>query len=368
MASLKFVAAASMIVMVIVISSLWAATEFGVLVLNTEDNPNPIIIQDSTEPEKPSANYIYTGQLQVNLPQYTWSNNSRISVRSGLPDVFIYRSDKSTLFGSDDGTTGYIESDINQAADAKLYMVIDYGSGTNYWIVPSEIESQTSPYLIKTSHTYFDHDGDNQAEDMYELDFTSLGPLQAGESEKVKTVNIYNCWAEASPTITSMLNATLTAGSYQDYEAKLYFSSWTAEGYGLKLNELRLDTYGVGTGASGTIWDNGTAIFKSITIITGNPTVSSSKPYTTFTSAFNPSTNSSTVNLGLSDPMDPYKGILILYGENYGSTSLTITIKFSINLAGSFDVTPNFKYIDPSGSVASIYAVGTSDPCVRYTT
>jgi hypothetical protein len=350
----------------VVISVVFGAYMLGAMpYLDVNDN-NGVIGQDSTEPEKPSPDYIYTGQLQINLPQYVWSNGSRVAVRTGLPDIFIYRNDKTTLFGSDDGSTGSVTADINQASDAHLYMVIDYGSGTNYWFVPYATEAQSSPYLVKTL-SYFDHDQDSQAEYMYELDFSSLGPLQAGEASKIKTININVAWAEATPTITGLLNATVSLSGRNDYEAKLYFSGWTAEGYALKINEFRLDTEGVSTGASNTIWDNNTATFKSVIFKTGNPTVSTAKTVTTFSSALNTATNSSILNLGLSDPTDPYKGILILYGENYGSTAIDITLKFNIQLAGiDFQVEPRFFYVDPTGTQTEIYAAGTSHPCARF--
>ena len=353
MASLKFVAAAVLIATVIVFS-----VAYGVMTYVW--NPLSTTPVESKEIPKPYEGYIYSGSMAIQIPFYSWYNNSKSTASADLPDTYIYHADKSRLFGSDTGATGSISGELEAEDAGILYLVADCGTTTTVWPFQDEYKS---PYIVAGSKTFWDHDSDGIDEPCWKMDWTALGPLAAGESTKTKYVNLYACMAETGPALTSLVNVTgVSTSTYADYTTEFYISSFAGEGYALVLAKVEFHVfnhtgagaaeYGATAGTNETYPDTGKVSFVSCSIGYGKDKTK------TFTSApYDSSQYKWVVNIGVSDMTEPFQGFMVHYDKAAGTTfaRIKLTLHCGSFAAGErFIVMPKIYYIDPAGTQASM--------------
>jgi hypothetical protein len=295
---------------------------------------------------KPTPTYIYSGALQIDFPEYWSYDNSKISAAAALPDVYIYHADKSKLFGSDTGANGNVSGELYPSDAGILYMVLDYGTQTTYYLDVGEI---TGSWLKADSLTMWDHDKDGTDEYCWTLDFTSLGALQAGESKKEKTLNLYVLKYDSDPTLTSTVNCTgVSTSTYSDFTAELYISGWSGEGYAIKITRVLIT---LPDSNNATYVEDGKVQFKQMSLGYGYD-----KRYTWSSASWDLANKQWTVNIGVTDWTEEAYAKLIKYERNAGTTFATAKITMTCGkFASSAVVLPTLKiyYIDPAGTSTS---------------
>ena len=344
MASLKWVAAAVFLGTIIVLSTITVWYTFvrvpSITHLTIDLTPA------EEEKLKPTPTYIYDGALKINFPEYWSYDNTKIAVGAALPDTYIYHADKVKLFGSDDGATGYIEGELYPDDVGILYMVLDYGTQTTYYVDVGEV---TGSWLKAGSLTMWDHDLDGTDEYCWTLDFSSLGALAAGESKKEKTLNLYVVKYDSGPTLTSTVNCTgVSDTTYSDFTCELYISGWTGEGYGIKITRVLIT---LPNAANATYVEDGKVQFKTMSLGYGYD-----KTYKWTSVDWSLANKQWTVDTDVTDWTEEAYAKLIKYERNAGTTFATAKITMTCGkFAGSAILLPTLKiyYIDPAGTATS---------------
>jgi len=344
MASLKLVAAAAFICTIIVLSTVTVWYTFvnlpAIQQIAIELTP------EGEEATKPTPSYIYSGSLKINFPEYWSYDNSNITAAAALPDTYVYHADKDKLFGSSTGAIGYVEGELYEEDAGILYLVLDYGTQTTYYVDVGQISGS---WFKADSLTMWDHDLDGTDEYCWTLDFSKLGPLAAGESTKVKTLNLYVVKYDSGPTLTSSVNCTgISATTYSDFTAELYISGWTGEGYAIKITRVLITLPNAG---NATYVEDGKVQFKQMTLGYGYD-----KSYRWTSALWDLANKQWTVNIGVTDYTEEAYAKLIKYERNAGTTFATAKITLTCGKFGSgATLQPTLKiyYIDPSGTATS---------------
>jgi hypothetical protein len=117
----------------------------------------------------------------------------------------------------------------------KVKLVIDYGSNTVGFV--DKEKQLTEPYFVGFGVKDVDNDGTDEL--YFDVDFSGVGELKAGESEKSVTNNLWLVKYDSSLDITATVNATgcNTAG---DKYAEGYVSGWDGYGYAFKVVYIKV--------------------------------------------------------------------------------------------------------------------------------
>lgn len=203
------------------------------------------ILQRFLQPEQVAPGvppqYIYSGNLKINLNTYDLYDDT-IQDPNDAVDVKIFHADGFTVFGTAtllDGTDS-ITGQVFPHDQGILYLAVDHDTGTTEYYLDSKTD-EVNVYLIAMSPRDIDDDG--VLEHYWKLDVTSLTPLQAGETQKEITLNLYCMPADVTGLDwTSVLNPSspdLSTSAYQDLTAEGYMSG-VSEGYGFKVVRVEL--------------------------------------------------------------------------------------------------------------------------------
>jgi len=201
-----------------------------------------------TPPAEVPPGYIYSGNLKVNLNTYDLYDDN-VQNPDDAVDIKIFHADGVTIFGTattldgSDAITGQVYS-IDRGI---LYLAVDHDSGTTEYFLDTKSAQVSATYL--TALAPKDIDADGVLEHYWKLDVTSLAPLQAGETQKEITLNLYCMPADVTGLDwTATINPTsadLSGAAYIDLTAEGYMTAVT-EGTGFKVVrvELTLPTAG----------------------------------------------------------------------------------------------------------------------------
>jgi len=369
MASLKFVAAAVLIATVIVFAVAYGILTYvwnpiGLTVGQTPvENPK-------TDTTKPTPGYLYSGPMQISDPWYAMGNTTRFTAAAILPTVYIYHNNAGNpgaLFGSDTGATGTITGDLTPDDGAILWLATD--PDTANCVVQVYQAQIGGTWISASSHVLKDTDNDGYLNDMWKLDFTALGPLTAGETQKAKTVNLYGyqVTVSAHASIISPLNATSISVSSvpTNYIAEAYISSTPDWGVGVGVSIAKIDLFAAGvsggalyygTGNNYTLIDNGTLQFQSISIQTFP------NNWVTFSNSivgWNPATNGTSIDIGNSAPNDPTGALDVYYDASVPATQvgrIRVTFKvINLPLNLRFFCAIRLTIINPQGTQTQLY-------------
>ena len=295
----------------------------------------------------PKEKFIYSGSLKINLPVYNSYDDS--TYKTSNATVKIFHADKTTLFAST-STSAAVTGEILPEDNGILYMVLDSESDTTEYVYSTRIKSANS-YV--TEEFQWDYDSDGIIEYGYKLDFTSLTPLAAGESQKEVTLNQYY-WLYDAPaaTATSTINATsasLDGGSYLTLSSEGYLTG-VAQGYGFKIVKVELTFPNAG---NATYYDTGKV--KNVQISLGYGT---GKVWT-WTQFQSRGTGDLylTANIGVTDITQEYYGKLAMYERNAGATVFSYRVQIQgANFASTASWKPTLviTYINPAGTPGTV--------------
>ncbi|MGB9672278.1 MAG: hypothetical protein ACPLZY_03940, partial [Candidatus Norongarragalinales archaeon] len=189
--------------------------------------------------QQPPSGYVYSGNLKVNLVCYDIYDDSVVTPTN---IVFkIWHADQATLFGTRTGAgSDYITGQVNVADNGILYLSIDHAATTSYYTLDSKTDMANG---MLTALSPKDVDADGILEHYFKLDVTSLTPLQAGETQKEITLNLYFLNADtAGLSWTATINPSstdLSGSTYIDLTAEGYLTGVT-EGDGFKIVRVEL--------------------------------------------------------------------------------------------------------------------------------
>ena len=303
--------------------------------------------------QPPPSGYVYSGNLNVNIPIYDIYDDSTITATNIVAK--LWHADQTTLVGSKTTPDGSddITGEVSEADNGVLYLSVDHAATTIYYIDDAKSDS-ASNYLTALSPTDVDNDG--TLEHYFKVDLSSLTPLEAGETQKEITLNLYAIDYDAPSGITSSTNGTsasLNGATYLDVYSTGYLAGINA-GDGFKITKVILNT--------GTTGDNETyyedAKVKDLWI---SLTYGYGKTYTwsSYDYAYSGAGVATrfTFNIGVTDTSQEVYGKNVIYEQNCGSTFATVTVH--IKGAGFTDTyqwspTIYIYYIDPAGTQASV--------------
>ena len=309
--------------------------------------------QRVTGPELPPPGYVYTGNLQVNIPIYDVYNDTAITATSIVTQ--LWHADQTTLFGSKTTPDGNadIKGQVVATDNGVLYLSVDHAATTIYYIDDAKSDAACG-YLTAMSPK--DVDADGTLEHYFKVDLTSLTPLSAGETTKEVTLSLYGIDYDAPSGITSSVNGTsssLSDTSYLDVYSTGYLAGINA-GDGFKIVKVVLNT--------GTTGDNETyyedAKVKDLWI---SLTYGYGKTYTwtSYDYAYSGAGVATrfTFNIGVSEITQEVYGKPVIYERNCGSTFATWTVHIkgaNFGAAAHWEPTLYIYYIDPAGTSSSI--------------
>ena len=183
--------------------------------------------------------YVYTGNLQVNLAEYDINDDSAATTTNIVAKM--WHADQATLFGTVtmDGTDS-ITGQVNEADNGILYLSIDHAATVIYYT----LDEKTGAVNTKlTAMSPKDVDADGVLEHYLKLDVSDLTPLQAGETQKEITLNLYFMACDVTGLDwTATINpssAGLSGTTYVDLTAEGYITAVT-EGSGFKIVRVEL--------------------------------------------------------------------------------------------------------------------------------
>ena len=313
------------------------------------------LIGGKVTPTPPPSGYVYTGNLNVNIPIYDIYDDSAVTPTGIVAK--LWHADQKTLVGSvttPNGTSD-ITGEVTAQDNGVLYLSVDHVATTIYYIDDAKSDS-ASTYLTALPPTDVDQDG--TLEHYFKVDLSSLTPLQAGETQKTITLNLYAIDYDNPSGITSSTNGTsasLSGSSYIDVYSTGYLAGIDA-GDGFKITKVILNT--------GTTGDNETyyedAKVKDLWI---SLTYGYGKTYTwsSYDYAYSGAGVATrfTFNIGVTDTSQEVYGKNVIYEQNCGSTFATVTVHIKgANFAStaSWEPTIYIYYIDPAGTTSSISA------------
>ena len=299
----------------------------------------------------PEDKYFYQtgGTLKLDFSVY-WSYDDS-AITSNHPQIKVFHADKETLFASDtDGSINYVSSDLWISDQGILYLVVDWGTGTSYYLdVDKTVDSNA--YIVDSFA--WDADDDGTLEYAFTIDVTSLPTLAAGETQKTIAINLYVWKAESAPSLTSSLNVTgVSTSSYNYYTCEGYISGWDGEGYAIKIVKVQLT---LPNANNASYVEDGYVKLMYVSLGYGKD---KSWKWTSYTWEY--ANKRWTIDIGVTDPTEEYYGKLIKYERGAGSTFA----EFKVQIYAKFPSTgkkfmPTLKiyYIKPDGTTASITQV-----------
>ena len=292
--------------------------------------------------------YQHGGQLKVNIKFY-WSYDDS-AITTNRPTIYIYHADKESLFGSMSSSVDNVTGDMWIADEGILYCVMDWGTGTTYFLHEDRIATDNA-YISGDRPTRWDYDEDGTDEYLYKLDVTKLSKISAGESQKEITFNGYAWKAESAPAITSISNVTtMSYTAYEYYVAEAYISGWDGEGYAIKINRLKVTLPDAG---NATVSDDGNVKLQYVSLVYGD-----GKTFRWTGYDWDQAGKEYVMDLGMSssEQTQEFDGKLVMYERGTGSTFAKVNIKIQAKMTAINVVwLPTIKlyYINPAGTIAS---------------
>lgn len=223
---------------------IWSATAcITVLVIATIFWPYIISAWNSVFGPGPGEEkkYVYSGNLQITLNTYNLYNDSVLNPHDSVK-ISVFHADGSTVFGTATGLDGtdVISGQVFESDNGILYLAIDHGSGNTEYFLTEKTDA-VNAYL--TALPPRDVDNDGILERYFMLDVSWLPPLQAGETQKTITLNLYAMQADVSGVSWSAtLNPSASGLSGTEYiglEATGYMTG-VFEGCGFKVVKIEL--------------------------------------------------------------------------------------------------------------------------------
>jgi len=277
MASLKWVAAAALIIIVLVVSTVLALAYIGIIPLSSNVH---LPGQPTPAPTTAPIATPFSGSipLTLNVPFFIF-NGTQVTAGSNNPLAILLRADKATIIGS--STNGAaITGNLNPADNGVAYLLVSPNTTNVYGTLDTSVVGANSG--IVTANNGLDY-FQGAYYTMYTL---NLGSLQQISTGVTTSVNLYGYQSVGSPTLTSLLNSTAIASSgLSTATVTAYFSGFNSTGYGegYKITRMQLligaaSTGGVAntTGQYGegavncTNYDNGMFVVKQVQINFGN--------------------------------------------------------------------------------------------------
>lgn len=284
----------------------------------------------------------------VTLYNYIYWTYDDVAQTSGVPTVKFYHSDKTNAIGTISGNT--ITGQLLNTDKDVIYMAVDHGANTGYFVDPAATVSHGQPYI--KDWFPWDYDRDGTLEYGFTCNMKDLPDLTAGQQAWVATLNLYVTKADAPTTIVSITNVTAASQTQAgDYYTSMYVS-YTGEGYAAKL--AYITTLSSIANSNATYFTNGTLTLKDITMITGQ-----GQSYTIGSSiigAFDDATNKTKV-YPVADYLNEANGISLYNYRGAGGSSNTVTFHwYSLRWPGGdhrVRVTITFYFINPAGTISS---------------
>jgi len=300
-----------------------------------------------TPPGEEVAEFYYTGNLKVNLVMYDVYDDSIVTPTDIVSK--IWHADESTVFGTVtmDGIDS-ITGQVVEADKAILYLSVDHAATIIYYMIDSKSEIATASL---TALDPKDIDDDGTFEHYFKLDITPLTPLEAGETQKEITVNLYALHADVTGLdITSIINpssADLSGASYIDLYAEAYVAGVT-QGDGFKLARVELT---IPNTANETYYEDGKVKGVWVSIVGDQDTT-----YKWTTPAWQPGQDRFLV-WEATDVTQEIYGKDVLYSRGMGTTDvgkIKVHIK-GANFAPGAVWYPTIKltWINPAGTIST---------------
>jgi hypothetical protein len=292
--------------------------------------------------------YQHGGELTINVPMY-WSYDDAAQT-TFRPAVKIFHADKKSLMINMDQNTTSGSGDLWISDEGILYMVLDMGTATSYYLDTEALETQGGDYVVtRIAADEFisggDYDSDGVIEYYYELDVKSLA--KTDDLKQRIYVNLY-CWKTiATPSITSLLNVTACPhASWNYHTAELYVSGTTwSEGYAIKLSKIRITWSSSGTNRT-DVFTDGIIQTKQV-IINGIPYTPTSENSASGWQDFEIS----------DDYLQESACPMVVFERGLGSTFAHLDVKIYANMGAASEVqlgTLTVYWINPAGTRASV--------------
>lgn len=292
-------------------------------------------------PTPTPTGYIYSGQLTVNLNTYDLYDDLAQNPEDGV-DIKIYHADQSTPFGTAttlDGTDT-ITGTVDPSDNGILYLAIDHDAGgTEYYL-----DSKTAAVnTLLTAMSPQDIDADGTLEHYFKLDVSGLSPLQAGETAKTITLNLYCMLADVSGLDwTVVLNPSGDFITGIDATAEGYMTAVT-EGCGFKIVRVELT---MPTAGNETYVEDGKVKNVWVQIGTNKWTVLSWQPG-----------QDRFLVWEASDVTQEVNGKDFFYGKNAGTTWLRYSVHIygkGFGSAAVWNPTLKITVINPVGTISTV--------------
>lgn len=297
--------------------------------------------------EEPPTGYIYSGNLQITLPEYDVYDDSAKTPTSVVTK--IWHADKATLFGSvtADGTD-VITGEVTEADLGVLYMSVDHAATTTWYLDPT-VTDANSNYL--TEHFLWDVDDDGILEYGFKIAVTSLSPLKAGETQKAITIGqyFYDCDVTGLNivAVTNPTSADLSGASYIDLYATGYVDAVT-RGDGFKLVRVELT---MPNAANETYVDDGKV--KNVWVELAGSKGGDTYKWTTL--SWQAGQDRYLVWEAQDVTQEAY-GKIVFYDQNMGATDVSYKVHIQgANFAAAAVWNPTIKltFINPAGTIST---------------
>jgi len=287
--------------------------------------------------------YVYTGNLQVNIPMYDIYDDGVITPTNIV--CKLWHADESTLFGSKTTPDGDddIQGQVLTADAGILYLSVDHAATTIYYTDDAE-SGESTGYL--TALPPKDVDDDGTLEHYFKVDVTSLTPLAAGETTKEITLNLYAMQTDVTgldiTIISQATSADLSGATYIDLYATAYVAAVT-QGDGFKLARVELTMPDSG---NETYYEDGKV--KNVWVQVGD--------YKWTTLSWQPGQDRFLV-WEATDVTQEIYGKTVLYDKNMGLTDVgkcTVHIKgANWDASALWNPTIKLTFIDPAGTIST---------------
>lgn len=343
--SLKWVFAATMIIVVVLISGVAFMEYTGMVDLNA----NPLPGQGPTP--TPVAG-VFSGPITVKVPFYLANNTAATS--SGL--VTLLHADHSILGSSAPGTGLSISGTVSPSDNGMIYMLVSANGNTTFGNLYSAIAA-SNPSIVVGAPTLYTYQGVNTVQ--YQLNVGTLSSgAQGNTAAATTTVNIFGYQA-VTPTLVSLLNTTsATASASQNVQTISYINNpqGTPAGSGTKILRMQV-TASNSTDASA--FESQALVLNSVTINFGGGVT---QTFTNFKTQLGTGGQNATDYIEvISGPGMSYLAGNSLNNEFYGipavwaasdaSQTLTVTCSWSAQMsqAGTYLPVLTFTYVGPTG-------------------
>jgi len=319
------------------------------------------IKQPTETPGPKPEGFMYSGKLSVDIPIYNVYNDSTLTVTNVVAK--LWHADEATLVGSKttpDGTDD-INGQVSPSDNGVLYLSVDHEATTVCYIDDARSDGASEAL---TALAPKDTDDDGTLEHYFKVSLDSLGPLAAGETQKVITLNLYAIEYDAPSAIVSSVNGTsadLSDTSFLDVYSTGYIDG-IAAGKVFKIVKVLLDT-GT-TGSNETYYEDAKVEDLWISLTYGYDKTYTWSSYDYAYSGSGVATRF-TFDIGVTEFTEEVYAKNVVYERNCGSTFATFTIHVkgaNFDASASWIPTLYIYYITPAGTVTSInHAVAFTD-------